>query len=260
MMNLPTLRRTCNPTRESRPGTRWQLRRTGIALAIGSLIATAPAMAAAAPQQTSQEKSRGAVSGLVIGAATAGPIGAFAGTVLGGEVFGRLFEQRRVNRELTLEVASLSGALTTERQQHQQLIALLNDDLDKVLRVQSVQPAKRSLPVQFRTASSELEPQYMAELEQIARVLERNRDASVNLSGFSDRRGDDAFNQQLSEARVARIERFLLERGARREQVLGMAFGESRPIDSSESLEGNFFDRRVVVELNLNLDPQLATR
>ena len=43
-------------------------------------------------------------------------------------------------------------------------------------------------------------------------------------------------------------------------KMIIMAFGESRPLDRDESLETNFFDRRVVLELSLDVDTELATR
>ena len=91
-------------------------------------------------------------------------------------------------------------------------------------------------------------------------LFRSNRDASVVLEGFADRRGDDAYNQALSEKRVATLQQYLLDRGALPEQIVGMAYGESQPLARNESLESNFFDRRVMLELKLDLDPQLATR
>jgi outer membrane protein OmpA-like peptidoglycan-associated protein len=80
------------------------------------------------------------------------------------------------------------------------------------------------------------------------------------LAGFADRRGDDQFNQALSEKRVRRVKRFLVNSGVNSTQVIGTAFGETQPLNPAESLESNFFDRRVVVELKLDIDRKLATR
>ena len=211
----------------------------------------------------STEQQRSAVSGLVIGAAVGGPVGAFTGAILGGEVFGKLFQHRRVNNELTVHVAELNGKLNASRTSHaqkDQVITALNQDLDKVLSIQGATAKSQQLPVQFRTASDLLEPQYKTELQQMANVLRRNKDARVTLIGFSDRRGDSDFNQALSEDRVRSIKQFLLARGVDSTQVIGRAFGETQPLSPAESLENNFFDRRVVVELKVDIDRNLATR
>lgn len=229
------------------------------AVAITSL-AFAGAASAAPGEPSSTEQTRGAASGLVIGAVAGGPAGAFIGAVLGGEVFGKLFEQRRVNRHLVAQVASLEESLEQEKQRYIAATDALNGDLDKLLAIQASQVQSRELPVQFRTGSSDIEPQYEHELARIGRVLARNKDASVVLAGFSDRRGDDAANLKLSEQRVAAVKHFLMSQGAGKSQLLTTAYGESRPLESKETLESNFFDRRVVVELKLDVDSQLATR
>lgn len=210
--------------------------------------------------ETTALQKRSALTGFVVGAAAGGPIGAFAGTVMGGEVFGRLFEQRRTNRELKIEISKLQARLTKEQASSTALIAELNGDLDKVLSLQTNAKKSQHLPVQFRTGSSEVESQYEAELENIARVLRQNQDARVNLTGYADRRGDESYNQSLSEARVDAVEQFLISRGAAGNQILSMAYGETQPLAQVETLEDNFFDRRVLLELHMDIDPQLATR
>lgn len=224
------------------------------------LVLTAGTSQVAQAKRAEVEQTRGAVSGLIVGTVAGGPIGGFAGSILGGEVFGRLFAQKRQNKTLKLEVASLASDLKSERNRNQALVTELNRDLDKVLALQAAQPKTQDLPVQFRTASSDIEQQYRDQLDKIARILKRNPDTKVNLWGYADRRGDEGYNQKLSEERVAAIENYLLKRGADREQILSIAYGESRPQEALETLEGNFFDRRVLVELKMDIDPQLATR
>ena len=233
-----------------------KLKPLAVAIALaGTTIAGSITPALADP---STEQQRSALSGLVIGAAVGGPVGAFTGAILG-----KLFQHRRVNNELTVHVAELNGKLNASRTSHaqkDQVITALNQDLDKVLSIQGATAKSQQLPVQFRTASDLLEPQYKTELQQMANVLRRNKDARVTLIGFSDRRGDSDFNQALSEDRVRSIKQFLLARGVDSTQVIGRAFGETQPLSPAESLENNFFDRRVVVELKVDIDRNLATR
>ena len=231
-----------------------------IAISGMTYAGTATAASSEPSSEPSPEQKTGAASGLVIGALAGGPAGAFVGSVLGGEVFGKLFEYRRVNRDLTSQVLALQTSLGESKEGYTDSIEALNRDLDKMLAIQSSTSKTRNLYIQFRTASSDIEVQYKDELKQVARVLRRNKDASVVLAGFADRRGDDQYNQQLSEKRVATIAQYLLGYGVDRQQLLSTAFGESQPLSAMESLEDNFFDRRVTVELKLNIDPQLATR
>ena len=234
-----------------------KIKQLALAISLTAATAAAPALAA---NDSSPEKNRSAASGLIIGAVTGGPVGAFVGTVIGGEVFGRLFEQRRANKALISQIDTLQASLRAARNENKTRIQALNSDLDKVLALQASQAKTLRLPVQFKTGSADIETQYRKELDDIASVLVRNQDASVTLTGFADRRGEDSANLKLSEDRVTQIEHYLLKSGVKQNQILGLAYGESRPLNAEANLENNFFDRRVDVELQLDLDPQLATR
>jgi outer membrane protein OmpA-like peptidoglycan-associated protein len=102
--------------------------------------------------------------------------------------------------------------------------------------------------------------QYETELQNISHVLRRNKDARITLTGFADRRGEQGFNLSLSEDRVDAVQQYLVRHGVSKQQIISTAYGESQPLNSMESLENNFFDRRVLIELNIDIDPQLATR
>ncbi len=227
---------------------------------IGFICTTTGVTSLANQQQAEVEQTRGAATGLFIGGLAGGPVGAFAGAVLGGEVFGRLVAQARENRTLRDRLAVAKADLASASLESRNRMAELNRDIDTLLEHQQKQAKSHRLPVQFRTASSVIEPQYESELSNIARTLRNNSDARVNLYGHADRRGDEEYNHKLSRQRIQTIERFLVHRGATNDQILSTAFGESQPQDNLESLEGNFFDRRVVIELNMIVDPQLATR
>lgn len=232
-----------------------------LAISLSALLASAAqAQNVADTERAIATQNKAAASGMVIGAIAGGPAGAFFGSILGGEVVARVINTNTRAKTLAVKLTDLQQLRETERQELEANIQALNQDLDKLLAIQMNQPKTQSLPVQFKTASSRVEPQYRESLRQIAGVLNRNKDASITLAGFADRRGDDSYNQRLSEDRVAAVRQFLVKQGVHQSQILGVAFGETQPLQPQESLEDNFFDRRVVIELNLDLDAQLATR
>lgn len=228
-------------------------------LVLAVSLACGPATALAAETLSTEEK-RGITSGFIVGAAVGGVPGAAVGVILGGELFGKFVATRRVNRELTAELASVRETHKKEQTQFNQSIEALNRDLDKLIALRAATPKSQMLPVQFRTGSSDIEDHYESVLDQVARLLNRNRDASVTLTGYADRRGEADYNQALSEQRALSIRRYLIDHGAHKSQVLTTGHGETQPLAKQESLESNFFDRRVMVELSFDLDPQLATR
>lgn len=223
---------------------------------IASLLTLGATANAAEPAPL--EEKRGAIAGMVVGAAAGGPIGAGVGAMLGGGVIGKMFATHRENRELRQDLASVDSQQLDDKAELERTIALLNQDLDKLLQNQRAGLSHQEAPIQFRTGSAVVEAHYHSQLDRIANLLSRNPDANVVLSGFADRRGPEEKNQSLSEDRASNVKSYLEDRGVTASQIVTVAYGESRPISEGESIEDNFFDRRVV--MSLNLDTQLATR
>jgi sortase system peptidoglycan-associated protein len=216
---------------------------------------------------TAKEEGRGMLGGAIIGAGVGGPLGAGLGAIIGGGIIGKLVGVSRINRELVVQNNDLEFkfknqeiAVVNNTKKMKVRISKLSKELDAMLEAQTASWNSRQLPIQFRTGSSEIESQYREQLEQIARILSRNLDTKVSLSGFADRRGDLNFNQSLSENRVNKVQGYLLSRGVKSNQILTHAFGESQPISSDESFENDFFDRRVVMQFSFDIKAYLASR
>lgn len=229
-----------------------------------AMALTGLALPSVAREPATVEENRGLLSGLVIGAAVGGPIGAGFGAIIGGGIIGKTIgtirEDRRVKNEKIDELQAIVDNQSKEKKLLEQSIAALSQDLDRVLAVQTTDAQRPDVPIQFRTGSSDIEVHYQSQLDKIAVVLARNPDTTITLSGFADRRGDSKSNQVLSQKRVSNVRSYLIKRGVRQGQVDAVAFGESRPLQSDESLENNFFDRRVVMELSFDIHSNLATR
>jgi len=74
------------------------------------------------------------------------------------------------------------------------------------------------------------------------KYLESKPDAHLILEGHADARGSDAFNQTLSERRVARVKGFLVENGVPEANIETQAFGKQRNLTLDEvkqSIENN---------------------
>ena len=75
---------------------------------------------------------------------------------------------------------------------------------------------------------------------------------SVHLSGFADRNGDEEANLALSDARVMQVKTLLINHGISENNINTQALGESSPIDTQQSYQNDFYDRRVQVQLKPN--------
>jgi outer membrane protein OmpA-like peptidoglycan-associated protein len=66
------------------------------------------------------------------------------------------------------------------------------------------------------------------------KYLEAKPDAHLILEGHADIRGSDAYNQALSERRVARVKSFLVENGVPENDIETMAYGKQRNLTLDE--------------------------
>jgi outer membrane protein OmpA-like peptidoglycan-associated protein len=102
--------------------------------------------------------------------------------------------------------------------------------------------------VLFKFDSATLDPQYEADLEQIATVLRDNPDALVVLEGRTDSLGASDYNVRLGERRVEAVRRYLaVEKGVPVFKIHEISFGDAKPIADNTSREGREKNRAVVV-------------
>ncbi|WP_321275876.1 OmpA family protein [Thiomicrorhabdus indica] len=110
-----------------------------------------------------------------------------------------------------------------------------------------------NVPVQFRgffdTDSSELKPAAFGDLDTYADYLNQMNDASVKVTGHTDSRGAESYNQKLSERRAMAVKSYLEEKGIASDRINANGAGETQPIASNKTAEGRAENRRVEVEI-----------
>jgi outer membrane protein OmpA-like peptidoglycan-associated protein len=83
-------------------------------------------------------------------------------------------------------------------------------------------------------------------LREIAEVLKRHPDWTLGIEGHTDSVASDAYNQELSQRRAAAVKAALTERyGINPGRLSTAGFGESRPRERNDTLEGRARNRRV---------------
>jgi OOP family OmpA-OmpF porin len=95
----------------------------------------------------------------------------------------------------------------------------------------------------FATNSAEIEPAAAARLTaEVVPVLQKNPDVRIEIDGHTDSRGNDAYNQKLSERRAESVRAYLAAHGNEGSRLTARGFGETRPIapnDTPENLRKN---------------------
>lgn len=99
----------------------------------------------------------------------------------------------------------------------------------------------------FQTASAELESGTEQELNDLAQLLKTQTQIEIRIEGHTDKVGDTAVNQKLSENRARTVYQFLIDQGIAPQRLSYQGFGESRPVADNESDEGRQENRRVEI-------------
>lgn len=99
--------------------------------------------------------------------------------------------------------------------------------------------------VRFDFDKADLQPFEVKKVSEAAAYLKDNPTFLVELEGFADPRGSDAYNMKLSDRRVNAVRDALIAAGVRKERILIGAYGELNP-KCAQDLEGCWQqDRRV---------------
>ena len=103
--------------------------------------------------------------------------------------------------------------------------------------------------VLFRSNQATLLPGATARLDEVAVALIANKQP-VGIEGYTDSRGSQARNMDLSQQRAEAVRTYLISRGLPAEQVVAKGMGPERPIADNSSAEGRANNRRVEIVIS----------
>ncbi len=242
-------------------------------LATGAQAGSSDAQASSKDNYASSEETVGFFSGALLGGLAGGPPGAILGAAIGAFA-GDGQEARKKNNALQaelivarLETERLRDETRTLEQQYQVAMAELDE-----LRTNRARTLPAFLPgpnnaaccgdtaisVHFQSGSSAIEGHYVEQLEGIARLARQMPTAAIEITGYADRNGDGEKNLQLSRERSNAVKGFLGERGIDNASITTLGYGENNPLYAEQSMETDFFDRRVTVRIRDTSESMLS--
>jgi outer membrane protein OmpA-like peptidoglycan-associated protein len=82
-------------------------------------------------------------------------------------------------------------------------------------------------------------------LNEVVSELEAHPDISVEISGHTDSKGSEAYNQNLSERRAQSVVDYLAANGIGSSRLAAVGYGEAQPVADNDTEEGRELNRRV---------------
>ena len=109
---------------------------------------------------------------------------------------------------------------------------------------------------------ADLTPESTEALDQLVGMLNENPNITIELSAHCDYRGNDDYNQRLSQRRAESVVRYLIQHGIAKDRLTAVGYGESRPKIISKKLAETLLvgDSKVEVQVNDTLTENYILR
>lgn len=199
--------------------------KTPIIVSLAALAVAGPAQAAGS---ASKEETIGVGTGVLVGALAGGPVGAIIGAAVGAKL-GDSFNDR--GERIAALDADLDGSRRTvaSLENNVDTLAAEVDRLEALARPEliSLMAAGIEMDLLFRTDEHALTPEGSARLAEFAGTLAGLPGIAVRIDGYSDERGDEAYNRTLSKKRAQHVQGLFVNAGMSPDRISVTAHGES---------------------------------
>ncbi|HMH87529.1 MAG TPA: OmpA family protein [Steroidobacteraceae bacterium] len=239
------------------------------------LMGVSAAALAGEPKPRPPQEPLGFVSGAVIGAFAAGPIGAVVGAGLGtwlGNRVHRASDAKKAEAQVAVlesdksELQTEKSALLTEKTQLAETNISLSAKLDDLSqKIKTAQTAKDDASevldglqgdVLFRTGSAEITADIAHQIQVLAQAVTKSPELKIRVDGYADPRGAIDTNMKLSQDRANAVRDLLLASGVGEDALEVNAYGKSQ--STAEDNDGYALERRVRLTLKMESGAAVA--
>lgn len=99
--------------------------------------------------------------------------------------------------------------------------------------------------VLFDTGKYTLKETAREKLARLSGIVASHPGLNLQVEGYTDSTGSDAFNQKLSEQRADTVREYLISQGLNPQTITSMGYGKAYPVASNDTSSGRAMNRRV---------------
>ena len=208
-------------------------------------------------QQASIKETGGFSLGLLVGALLGGPPGAIIGAAGGGWLGHHDTQRTNTIAEFSSKLAEKENQITkleTELSVTENELANTISRINNDSRLTALAFLSKGLTttVYFRSGETDLPAVNADRLYQLAQLLRDFPELQISMQGHADIRGNDEYNQHLSELRVDTVQNILEDAGIPAHRIHCESYGETQAMASEGDTENYVFDRRVSIQVSLH--------
>ncbi|HLN19605.1 MAG TPA: OmpA family protein [Bacteroidales bacterium] len=101
----------------------------------------------------------------------------------------------------------------------------------------------------YEVDSWELKKESISELNNLAQLLDTNKDVTVEIGGYTDSTGSDEYNKTLSEKRALSVVNYLINKGIPASRLRYKGYGNADPVGDNITSEGRRLNRRTEAKI-----------
>jgi outer membrane protein OmpA-like peptidoglycan-associated protein len=186
---------------------------------------------------TQQKKGR------VLGAALGTVVGAGVGYAIGGD-----FQGAAIGAGAGLVAGGLAGdqiGKYMDKQEAEMRQALAEVESASIQREQDILAITFKSDFSFDFDSAIIKPGAEDEIARVAAVLIKYPQTNISIEGYTDSKGAEEYNMNLSTRRAEAVKASLIGRGLSSSRLQTIGFGESKPVATNDTETGRQQNRRV---------------
>ncbi len=101
----------------------------------------------------------------------------------------------------------------------------------------------------FYANSATIKPELYSEIHRIAQVMAQYPQIRVSVDGHTDSQGKESYNMELSRKQAESVMNLLIQSGVNSSQIQTVAYGETMPVASNDTVEGRQRNRRIEIKI-----------
>jgi outer membrane protein OmpA-like peptidoglycan-associated protein len=151
---------------------------------------------------------------------------------------------QEINRDIYLDVDKTGRDIAVTTEKPSELADEQGEKLEPVEDAVTISEGVLSIRVAFDFDSYRISQNSYPDLDRIVNLL-KNTPTDIIIAGHTCDIGTDSYNMILSKSRARAVFEYLVRKGVDPEKLIVTGYGNERPVDSNQTLEGKKKNRRV---------------